>query len=311
MHDHTLQASGGAGPGEGASGARGKRLLFVILFNAVITMAEFIGGMLSGSLALISDAGHNLSDVLSLVLGFAGERVSGRKADRAYSFGLKRFEVLVALVNSVSLLGIGVYIVYEAVRRYMRPVPIDPGILIPVAFVGLAGNVFSILILRRERNASLNLRAAFLHLFYDALASLGVVAVGVVLLFERLLVLDLIVSLVIVLMILWSSLGIIGESMRIFLQGTPRRIDPDEVYRAILSVEKVAGLHGLHIWSINSSEIFLSCHICMAAEEDQADTDTVIGRVNAVLADRFGIDHTTLQVEVDNLCGMTEGTCCR
>ncbi len=136
-------------------GAGGRKLLLVILFNAIITAAEYAGGVLSGSLALISDAGHNLADVLSLALGYAGERVSREGPSRRYTFGLKRFEVLVALVNALSLVAIGLYIIYEAVERYMNPVPVDPSIMLPVALVGLAGNVFSILVLNRSRNDNL------------------------------------------------------------------------------------------------------------------------------------------------------------
>jgi cobalt-zinc-cadmium efflux system protein len=293
------------------NGAGRVKMLVIILFNAIITIAEYAGGMISGSLALISDAGHNLSDVLALILGYAGERVSGKKPDRTYTFGLKRFEVLIALVNSLSLIFIGLYIVYEAVMRYLNPLPIDPKIMLPVAAIGLAGNVFSILVLGRDRESNLNLRAAFLHLLYDAISSLAVIGVAVVLLFSGLYVLDLVISIVIVLMMVWSSIDILKESLRIFMQGTPRHIDADEVYNAVLSVENIASVHGLHIWSISSSETFLSCHICIASDAGNVDTDGIIRRVNKLLEERFGIDHTTLQVEVAEFCNMRDGTCCR
>jgi len=286
-----------------------RKLSVVIFLNAVITIAEYIGGVLSGSLALISDAGHNLSDVLSLILAYAGERVSAMRPGRRFSFGLKRFEVLIALINAISLLIIGMYIVYEAMQRYMHPPNIVPGIMIPVAIIGLLGNLISMLIISRGKNANLNMRAAFLHLLYDALSSVAVLVTGVLLLFVDLVVLDLVTSIVIVMMIVWSSLGVLQESLRIFLQGTPKGITADEVYRSILSVEGVGSVHGLHIWSVSSTEPFLSCHICVDRSTETVDTDHLIREVNALLQQRYGIAHTALQVENVEFCNAN--TCCR
>lgn len=292
-------------------GSSTKKLLLVILFNVIITVAEYIGGVLSGSLALISDAGHNFSDVLSLILGLVGERVSAQRPNSRFSFGMKRFEVLVASINSFSLVLIGGYIVYEAVVRYLNPVQINPRIMLPVAVIGLAGNVFSIFFLNKERNSNLNLRAAFLHLLYDAISSIAVISVGIILLFSDIKFLDLAVSFIIAFMIVWSSMDIIRESLRIFLQGTPKGINPDEVYESILGLTDVASVHGLHIWSISSTENFLSCHICINGNQDNVNTDGIINRVNNILEQKFKITHTTIQIENTNLCKLQNGNCCR
>jgi cobalt-zinc-cadmium efflux system protein len=300
-HDHA---------GECREGTGGSRLLPVIAFNAVITVAEYIGGVVSGSLALISDAGHNLADVLALALGYAGERVSRGGPSRRFTFGLKRFEVLVALVNALALVAIGLYIVYEGVERYMNPVPVNPYIMLPVALIGLAGNVFSILVLNRSRKDNLNMRAAFLHLVYDAISSVAVIGVGVALVFTDLVLLDLAVSLVIAVMIVWSSMDIVRESLRIFMQGAPSGVDTDAVYRGLLALPGVDGVHGLHIWSISSSEVFLSCHVRTLPDES-GDTDTVIAGANAMLEREFGITHTAIQVERGLECGRAGENCCR
>lgn len=295
-----------------ASVSRTGKFVVIIAFNALITIAEYIGGILSGSLALVSDAGHNLSDVLALMLGYAGERASGARPTPVYSFGLKRFEVVIALVNAASLVVIGAYITYEAVVRYLDPRPVDPAVMIPIALVGLAGNVLSILVINRDRHVSLNMRAAFLHLAYDALSSLTVIAVGIVLVFSPgLVVLDIAASILIVVMIVMSSAGIFKDSLRIFLQGAPGHIDPEAVAREIHAVGGVGSVHGLHIWSVSSSEVFLSCHICVTVGSDPVDTDGIIGSVNTMLADRFGITHTTLQVENNPLCRLDGSDCCR
>ncbi len=288
-----------------------KKFAVTIVLNACITLAEFIGGFLSGSLALVSDAWHNLSDVLSLILGYAGERVSGATPSRKFSFGLKRFEVLIALVNSLSLIAIGGYIVYEAVSRFKNPEPIDIAIMIPVACIGLAGNVISILVLGGSRNENLNLKAAFLHLLYDAVSSVAVIGAGVIMYFTGYVWIDLVISLLIVVMIVWSTTGVVFQALNIFLQGTPSHIDSDEVYRDILDVPGVGDIHGLHVWSISSREVFLSCHITIPVLMKDVNTDTIISRVNRMLEERYDITHTTLQVERDMLCDPDASGCCR
>jgi cobalt-zinc-cadmium efflux system protein len=286
------------------------RFAFAIALNVIITIAEYAGGVLSGSLALISDAGHNLSDVLSLILGYAGERVSRMSGGRMYTFGLKRFEVLIALLNALFLLGVGGWIVYEAVERFLNPVPVKSGVMLAVAIVGLAGNLISMLVLGHGRESSINVRSAFLHLLYDAVSSVAVIATAIVLMFTDFVLIDLAVSALIVAMIAWSSSGIIGEAMRIFLQGSPRGIDPEEVIRRINALPEVAGVHGLHIWSVSSTEVFLSCHICLSGEG--SGSDGLIQRVNRMLEDEFGITHTAIQVEQTLLCTLGDGSsCCR
>lgn len=289
----------------------GGRLGLVIGLNAVITVAEYVGGTMAGSLALVADAGHNLSDVLSLTLGWLGVKVSARRPDRTYTFGLKRFEVLVALVNALSLMAIGVYLVREALERYAAPVPVDPRIMLPVAALGLAVNLSSMALLLRQRDESLNIRAAVLHLLYDSLSSVAVIAAGVVLLVTGNVLIDLVMTGIIAVMIFWSSLGIVRESARIFLQGTPGHIDTDDIYEHLRGVPGVTGVHGLHVWSISSTEVFLSCHICLAAGEDAPASDTVIKTINAMLEEHFDIRHTTIQVEQSMLCDSTSGECCR
>ena len=283
-----------------------RRLLLVIFFNVIITIVEYVAGVLSGSLALLSDAGHNLSDVLALLLGYAGEKVSEWKPGARFTFGLRRFEILVALVNALALVGIGGVIVRAAIVRFLHPVNIDTGILIPVALVGLFGNAFSILVLHRDRKQSLNLRAAFLHLLFDTISSVGVVLVGVVLLFKPWYWLDLAISIGIVVMMVWSTWGVISQSLRVFMQAVPDRIDPGRVRAAILELEGVNDVHGLHIWSVDSNEIFLSCHIRM--NQGRMTTDAMIQIINNLLAVEFDIRHTTIQIEEDDLCGKEGAT---
>lgn len=275
-----------------------KKLIIVIFFNLIITIAEYIGGILSGSLALISDAGHNLSDVLSLVLGYAGEKISEKKGNKQYTFGLKRFEVLMALVNAFSLLLVGIYIIYEAFHRFFNPVSIDIKIMLPVAFVGLAGNIFSILVLMKNKDTTINMKAAFMHMLYDAISSVFVILAGIILYFTNILWIDLAMSLFIVVMIFWSSFGIISETIRIFLQGAPKNIDIDAVSQDISSVKFVESAHCLHIWSVSSSELFLSCHLLVKSDVLGHDAyNNILEEINEILEHKYNITHTTIQIE--------------
>jgi cobalt-zinc-cadmium efflux system protein len=289
---------------------RTSRIAMAIAFNLVITAAEFVGGIVSGSLALLSDAAHNLSDVFSLVLSLAGEKMAQTRPGKIYTFGLKRVEVGIALINALALLAVGAYIVHEAVERYYSPVPIHPEILLPVACIGLAGNAISIFVLHRDRNATLNMRAAFLHLLYDAISSIAVIVVGVIMFFREWPLLDLGIALGIVLMIVFSSFGIIREAMRIFMQGTPSTINSKDVYASIAGISGVESIHGLHIWSVSSSEIFLSCHIRIDPAAKLSSDDLIVN-INRMLMAKYNIHHTTIQIETGMICGKGEhGKCC-
>lgn len=285
------------------------KFVFTIFFNFLISAAEFLGGLLSGSLALISDATHNLSDAIALVFGYLGEKVSEKKPDLEYSFGLRRFEVITAVVNAIALWAIGIYIIYEAVIRWINPVPINLKLMIPIAVIGLAGNMASIFILGRGHK-SMNARAAFLHLLYDAITSVFVIATGVVVYFTGSLWFDPLISIIISVFMIFSSYGILAEALRIFLQMAPRGIDTQEVYKSILETSGAKDIHGLHIWSVSSSEVFLSCHICMDQARGAVDSDKIISRLNTMLHDRFGISHTTIQVEAGKFCISGSTGCC-
>jgi len=303
-HDHDHHSHHSHNTGDGF------KFAVVIALNAIITAAEYIGGIISGSLALISDAGHNLSDVLSLILGYTGEKVSEKKRTDSYTFGLKRFEVLIAFINALTLVLIGLYIFYEAIERFKNPVEVNFSIMLPVACVGLAGNLISMFFLGHGGgDRSLNVRAAFLHLFFDALSSVAVIAAAVAIYFTSNYWIDIVISFFIAMMIIWSSLGILRESLRIFLQGVPGHIDSVEVYNFILGVEGVESLHGLHIWSINSKEVFLSCHVCLAGDSAGL-SDKIIMKINSMLNEKFNIEHTAIQAELSDFCGSHRGDCC-
>ncbi len=285
------------------------RFVFTIIFNIIISAAELAGGLLSGSLALISDATHNISDAIALIFGYLGEKVSEKKPDLEYSFGLRRFEVITAVINAIALWAIGFFIIYEAILRWAEPVEINLKLMIPIAIIGLAGNMASIFILGREHK-NMNARAAFLHLLYDAITSVIVIATGILVYFTGALWLDPLVSIVISVFMIFSSYGILAEALRIFLQMAPRGINTHDVYLSIMETSGATNIHGLHIWSVSSSEVFLSCHVCMGQAREGVDSDKIISRVNDMLNEKFGISHTTIQVEAGRFCVDSSNGCC-
>ncbi len=278
---------------------------WAILINIGITLSEAVGGVLSGSLALLSDAGHNLSDVISLGLSLLGEKLSTRKATRRHTFGFKRTEIFTALINSLSLIGIAFFILWEALKRMASPPELSLGLMMGIAAIGLIGNLLSMILLgKKERN--LNVKAAYLHLFYDALSSIAVIGSGLFIYVTGWVMADLIVSLLIAGMVFWSGLGIIKKTIHIFMQGVPEHLEFDRVLKDILGISGVKSVHRLHIWSINSNEVFLSCHVCTAGEDNRRDTDRIIKEINEMLQEKHCIQHTAIQLENRNLCEMDE-----
>jgi cobalt-zinc-cadmium efflux system protein len=278
----------------------GTRLFATILLNLGITIAEVIGGLLTGYLALLADAVHNLSDVAALILAYIGERGASAKPTKKSTYGLKRLEVLTAFISAVSLVVIAVYIFYEAYQRFISPQEISNlTLLLIVAFVGLAGNLLSVWLLHSSRERSLNFKTAFLHMIYDTLSSVAVIIGAIVIALTGWSYLDPILSVIIGLMILKSSFGVLKEATMIFMEAVPGRIDYDKVSEAIADHPKVMNIHHLHIWSLSSTSTALSCHISLNSEDFNSSPE-VIRSISELMAKQFDIDHCTIQAEMDN-----------
>jgi len=288
--------------------ATGKRLIWTILFNVVITIAEFVGGMISGYLALIADAVHNLSDVAALVLAWFGIKGAQLPATKRSTFGYKRIEVMTALISAVALVVISIFILIEAYKRFVDPQPIkSPYIFMTVAVIGLLGNVVSLWLLHSGKNSSLNMKTAFLHMLYDALSSVVVLVGGITIILTGWYLLDVVLTVVIALMIFWSSYLVIKEAVWILLEAVPSNIEFDNVYDALKNIPKVKNVHDLHIWSLSSKDIALSCHVTID-QKDLLTGPVIIADINNMLCKQFGIGHGTIQLEtgdcdrIDILC---------
>ena len=278
----------------------GRKLVWTILFNLGITIAEFIGGILSGYLALLADAVHNLSDVAALVLAWFGVRASEKPATKRSTFGYQRAEVMIAFVSAVSLIVIAVFIVVEAYDRLITPQPIThPWLFLTIAVIGLIGNVVSIVLLHSEKGKSLNMKTAFLHMAFDAASSVVVIIGGVVIILTGWVLVDAILSTAIALAIVWSSYMVMYEAIAILMEAVPQSVDFDEVHAAIVGVEHVEDVHDLHIWSLSSTEIALSCHVAVANDNYDMGPQ-LIERLNNLLEEKFHIGHGTIQIETSD-----------
>ena len=289
--------------------AGGERSLVISLAIVVVFMlAEIVGGILSNSLALLGDAGHMFVDGLALTLSLIALILSRRPATRTKTFGYFRAEIIAALANGVFLVGISVYILYEAYIRFQNPPQVKAPLMLVISTLGLIANIAMVLLLLRNHE-SLNIRAAFWHVATDTLSSVGVIIAGLIIQFTRYTVADPIIAALISVFIFVGAIRLVGESVDILLEAVPRQIDINEVINDIKTVSGVKDAHDIHIWTISSGVYALSTHLSI---EDRAVSESakLMTEVNEKLEHDFGIRHTTLQLECDQcVSGVTSGVC--
>ena len=262
-----------------------------LLYIALLIVA----GVRAHSLALLSEAGHNVSDFLALLLSLAAVYIEERPPSATKTYGYQRAGVLAALLNSATLVFLSFWIVYEAILRLLQPVPVHPGVIVWVAAAGVVMNGFVALLLWGSSH-DVNIRSAFLHMLGDTLSTAAVIVGGLAIAWTGQSWIDPALSIGIAVMIIWSSIGILRETLNILLEGTPRGMDLDRISREIRELEGVNDVHDLHVWSIGSESHAMSCHIAIADIPPSA-SDAILHRVNDMLRQRFRITHTTIQFE--------------
>jgi len=271
-----------------------RRLTLVILLTFLYMIAEAIGGWWTGSLALLADAGHMLTDVAALTLALFAAWFSARPATSSKTFGYHRLEILAALINGVALILIAVLIMYEASQRWMAPPAIRGSNVMLIAFGGLVVNLLCAWILHGRHEVDLNIRGAWLHILNDALGSIAAIAAGAAISLYGWYFADPLFSIVIGLLIIWSSWTLIRESTNVLLEGTPAHINLAAVEAAILETHGVDAVHDLHVWTITSGRDALSAHVIHGQSISQPE---LLKELRAKLHDRFGVDHLTIQME--------------
>lgn len=274
-----------------------RRLKLALAITSVYFVAELVGGLLTNSLALLSDAGHMLSDIAALGLGIFAFQMARRPATTKRTYGYHRLEILVALINGLALWLIVGAIFHEAYRRVFDPPAVQSLGMLVVAALGLGVNLVAGFILYGSREESLNVRGAFLHVLGDALGSVGAVAAGAVMLLTEWYLADPIVSVFIGALILYTSWELIRESIDILMQSVPKQIDVGEVQRVMEQVDGVIKIHDLHVWAVTSGVFTLSAHAVIVPD---GNPHLILDKIEAELKTRFSIEHTTIQLEMEN-----------
>ena len=281
-----------------ATNLSGKKIFWVTILNATITVAEIVGGILSGSLALLSDAVHNLSDTVAIALSYSANKIGQKPRDAKRTFGYKRAEILSAFVNSTVLLAISSILIFEAIKRFNSPETIDGTLMITVAFIGLVANFVSVYLLEKDSHGNLNIKSSYLHLISDTVSSVGVLAGGIAIKIWGIVWIDPLITILISLYILKETWEVILKTINILMQSSAD-LDYDAIKKDIESIEHVQNIHHVHSWLIDEKTIFFEAHI----DVDNmflSEVEGIYKEVTHYLMEHHGINHVTLQAEVDN-----------
>ncbi|MDQ7074239.1 MAG: cation diffusion facilitator family transporter [Gammaproteobacteria bacterium] len=272
-----------------------RRLLLAIVVNMLLTLAQIIGGILSGSLALIADALHNFSDAASLLIAWVARKIGRRPADQFKTFGYKRAEIIAALINLVTLVLVGFYLIYEALWRLFSPQIIEGWIVIVVAGIALIIDVITALLTYRMAKESLNMRAAFLHNVSDALASLGVIVAGALILMYQWYWIDTALTLMIAFYVLYQAASLLPKTVHILMEGTPENVSLKKVINAMQSVAGVQQIYHLHVWQLDEHKNALEAHVVIS---DFNQSEKIKNDLKKCLDEEFSISHSTLELEI-------------
>jgi cobalt-zinc-cadmium efflux system protein len=276
---------------------QGKNLLISILLNILITVSQVIGGFISGSLALLSDALHNLSDVISLIISYAANRLSRKQASTNKTFGYKRAEIIAAFVNSASLIIVAGFLIKEAVERFLEPQVIGTRIVIMLSLLGILANGFSVLLLRSHSETNMNMRSAYLHLFTDMMASVAVLVGGVLMYFYQLYWIDPLLTVLIALYLVYMGYDLLRSSTRVLMLFTPDSIKVQEIVASIGTIEPIKNVHHVHIWQLNEDEVHLEAHIDFSRDILISEFDVILNQIEEKVFHEFGINHVNIQPE--------------
>jgi len=276
-----------------------KNLLISVLLNAIITLAEFIGGILSNSLALISDAVHNLSDTMAIIISYFALLIGKKDSTTKNTFGFKRIEILAALFNAVVLIVISIYLFYEAYERFINPEPIKGKMMFIVASIGLLGNLISVLLLHKDSSYNLNIKAAYMHLIGDTLSSVGVILGSVLIYFWDVYWIDPLLTIIIGLVIIKATWSILKETIEILMQASPAGLDLKEIKKDLEKHSDIKNIHHIHSWRLSDNIIHFQCHVEVIKNLPINYIDQIRIKLENILHKKYGIDHITIQMELD------------
>lgn len=274
-----------------------KKLLFSILLNIGITVAQIIGGFISGSLALLSDALHNFTDVISLIISYIASIFSRKTASPQKTFGYKRAEILAAFVNALSLVVISIILIKEAVERFSSPEEIQSNLVIILSLVAILGNGLSVWLLKSDSKKNMNMKSAYLHLFTDMLASVAVLIGGLLMKYYQLYWIDSLLTLLIALYLIFMSWDLLKKSYKVLMLFTPHDLDISTIVKDVNTIKGVLKLHHVHVWQLNEDEVHLEAHLAFKDDISLSTFDEILEDIEALLHKKFNINHVTIQPE--------------
>ena len=276
---------------------KGRNLLISIFLNILITASQVIGGLISGSLALLSDALHNFSDVLSLVVSYVANKLTKKEASTQRTFGYKRAEILAAFINASTLIIVAVLLIIEAAKRFQNPEDIKSGLVIWLSFLGIVANGLSVLLLKKEAANNINMRSAYLHLLTDMMASVAVLIGGLLMKFYQVFWVDSLLTFLIALYLIWVGYDLLKTSTKMLMLFTPSHINIEDVVKSINKLSKVKKLHHVHIWNLSDNELHLEAHLDLNENVSITEFDSILHDIETVLHEQYNINHVTIQPE--------------
>ncbi|MFZ5939135.1 MAG: cation diffusion facilitator family transporter [Bacteroidota bacterium] len=274
-----------------------KNLLMATGLNLLITVAEMVGGLLSNSLALLSDSLHNLSDTAATFIAWIATRISKKDGSEKKTFGYKRIEILSAMLNATVLVILCFYLFREAWFRWKNPEEIDTGIMLAVAMLGLLANIYAAILLHKDSTKNINVRAAYLHLIGDSLSSVAVIIGGVLIQLYKIYWIDPLITIIIGLFILWQAFGILKQTVNILMQATPDSLNLTKIKKKIEAFEEVANMHHVHAWNLTDNDIHFEAHIELKKDLRVSELQPLRNNIESLLKEQYNICHFTLQFE--------------
>lgn len=279
----------------------GRNLLISIFLNVAITVAQIIGGLLSGSLALLSDALHNFSDVVSLVISYVANKLVKRKASLKRTFGYKRAEILAAFINASTLIVVAVLLIIEAVERFQDPQQIESNLVIWLSAVAILGNGFSVLLLKNNAEDNMNMKSAYLHLMTDMMASVAVLIGGLLMKFYQIWSIDSVLTFVIAIYLIWMGFDLLRSSTKVLMLFTPDTIPVDQIVNKLNSFESIKNVHHVHVWQLNEEEIHFEAHIDFEKDISLSEFDVILTEIEDFIFHNYDINHVNIQPEFSKI----------
>jgi len=276
---------------------KGRNLLISIFLNIIINTAQVIGGFISGRLSLLSDALHNSSDVIYLVISYIAAKLAKKDASLQKTFGYKRAEILAAFVNAATLVVIAIFLIIEAIERFQNPQDIESNLVIWLSLLGIVANGFSVLLLKKDADSNMNMKSAYLHLFTDMLASVAVLIGGLLMLYFEIYWIDSVLTLAIAVYLIFVGYDLLKNSYKVLMLFTPENIHIQEIVKVLQTINHIKTVHHVHVWQLNEDETHLEAHIDFDKDIKLSEFDIILEEIEAILYHEFGINHYNIQPE--------------